>query len=105
MSASWLGNIRRATLWLMITTGSVSYLSASVKSRPAIIGTPRAAKNPGDTVRKRAWGSSSLFAFAYPSTVNWNPGPNVPASRQGTTVPIATRSTPGSSETRRTISL
>ena len=47
LSASWFGNIRRATLWLMIVTGSLSLRSRSLKSRPAIIGTPSAAKNPG----------------------------------------------------------
>ena len=63
-SASWVGNIRCATLWLTMTTGSASRRSASVKSRPAMIGTPSAAKNPGDTVRNRARGSSSPFALA-----------------------------------------
>ena len=48
----------------MITTGSASLRSASVKSRPAMIGTPSAAKKPGDTVRNRARGSSSPFALA-----------------------------------------
>ena len=70
-----------------------------------MIGTPSAAKNPGDTVRNRARGSSSPLAFAYPSTENWKPGPNVPASRHGTIVPTATRSTPGSSPMRRITSL
>ena len=35
-----------------------------------MIGTPREAKNPGETVRNRARGSSSPFAFAYPSAEN-----------------------------------
>ena len=35
----------------MMTTGSASRRSASLKSRPAMIGTPSAAKKPGDTVR------------------------------------------------------
>ena len=48
----------------MMTTGSASLRSASLKSRPATIGTPSAAKKPGDTVRNRARGSSSPFAFA-----------------------------------------
>ena len=30
-----------------------------------------------------------------PRRVNWNPGPNVPPSRHGTSAPTATRSTPG----------
>ena len=63
-SASWVGNIRCATLWLTMTTGSASRRSASLKSRPAMIGTPSDAKNPGETVRKRARGSSSPFALA-----------------------------------------
>ena len=35
----------------MMTTGSASRRSASLKSRPAMIGTPSAAKNPGEIVR------------------------------------------------------
>ena len=63
-TASPPGNIRCATLWLTMTTFSASRRSASVKSRPATIGTPSDAKNPGETVRNRARGSSSPFAFA-----------------------------------------
>ena len=37
----------------------------------------------------------------WPSPVNWKPGPKLPASRHGTCVPTATRSTPGSAEMRR----
>ena len=63
LTASWFGNIRCARLWLTMTTGSASRRSASVKSRPAMIGTPSAAKNPGETVRNCARGSSSPFAL------------------------------------------
>ena len=48
-----------ATLWLTITTVSLPRRSASVKSRPATIGTPSEAKKPGEMVRNRARGSSS----------------------------------------------
>ena len=64
LTASWVLNIRRATLSLMITTFSLSARSSALKSRPARIGTPSALKNPGDTVRKLARGSSSPSAFA-----------------------------------------
>ena len=99
--ASTLGNIRCATLWLTMTTLSLSARSCSLKSRPAMIGTPSNAKNPGDTVRKRARGSSSPSALAYPSTENWPPNDPRRASRQGTDDPIETRSTPGSCSTCR----
>ena len=62
-TASWLLNMRRATLSLMITTFSLSDRSSALKSRPAMIGTPSDLKNPGDTVRKLARGSSSPSAF------------------------------------------
>ena len=64
LTASWLGNMRCATLWLTMTTRSPSARSASEKSRPATIGTPSEAKKPGETVRNRARGSSSPFDFA-----------------------------------------
>ena len=60
LSASWFGNIRCARLWLTMTTFSASRRSASVKSRPAMIGTPSAAKKPGEIVRNRA--ARILFA-------------------------------------------
>ena len=63
-SASRVENIRCARLWLTMTTGAASRRSASLKSRPAMIGTPSAPKNPGETVRNRARGSSSPLAFA-----------------------------------------
>ena len=63
-TASWLLNMRRATLSLMITTFSLSERSSALKSRPAMIGTPSDLKKPGDTVRKLARGSSSPSAFA-----------------------------------------
>ena len=37
-----------------MTTFSLSLRSPALKSRPAMIGTPSAAKKPGDTVRNRA---------------------------------------------------
>ena len=56
-------NMRRTTLSLTITTFSLSAWSSALKSRPAMIGTPSALKNPGDTVRKLARGSSSPLTF------------------------------------------
>ena len=48
-----------------------------------------------------------LFAVRFRVSLaeNWKPGPKVPASRQGTIVPTATRSTPGSCAIRRIASL
>ena len=83
-TASPLGNSRCATLWLMMATGSASRRSSSVNSRPATSGTPSTEKKPGATIRMRACGFSSPSAGVYPSTANWNPAPNVPASRHGT---------------------
>ena len=79
-----------------MTTDSASRRSPSLKSRPAMMGTPSAAKKPGDTVRSCARGSSSPGMETRPSAEKAKPGPKLPASRQGTTVPTATRSTPGS---------
>ncbi len=62
-TASPFGNIRLARLSLTITTFSPSLRSSALKSRPATIGTPSDRKNPGDTVRKFARGSSSPSAF------------------------------------------
>src|SRR6266849_2849558 len=73
LMGSWPGNICCATLWLMITTGSPPRRSLSSKSRPATIGTPRAAKNPGETTRNCARGSSSRTAFTWPSPENAKP--------------------------------
>ena len=61
------------------------------------------ALKPGETVRNRARGSSSPFALRYPSAENC--AAKNPASRHGTAVPTATRSTPGSSVMRRIASL
>ena len=97
LTASLFGNSCCARLWLMITTRSLSRRSPSLKSRPASSGTPSAAKKPGETVRNCARGSSSALARTWPSTESWKPGPKLPASRHGTCVPTATRSTPGSS--------
>ena len=66
LSASWFGNIRCATVWLMIATGSLPLRSRSLKSRPAMIGTPSAAKNPGETMRNCPRGSSSAVAAHVP---------------------------------------
>ena len=53
-SGSWPGNSCCAMLALTMTTRSAPSRSASVKSRPASIGMPSAAKNPGDTDRGSA---------------------------------------------------
>ena len=79
----------------MMTTFSAPRRSPSLKSRPATIGMPSAAKKPGDTDRNRARGSSWPFSRVRPSTENWKPSPKLPASRHGTLLPNATRSTPG----------
>ena len=50
-SARPSGNIRCATLWLTIATGSLPSRSASLKSRPSRIGRPSVAKNPGEMIR------------------------------------------------------
>ena len=68
-----------------MTTFSASRRSASLKSRPAMIGTPSAAKNPGETVRNRARGSSSPFGLRIALDRELRVGPNAPASRHGTT--------------------
>ena len=65
-----------------------------------MIGTPSAAKKPGDTVRKRARGSSSPFGLRVALDGELEARTEAPASRHGTTVPTATRSTPGSSRDR-----
>ena len=104
-TAAWLGNMRCARLWLMMTTISVSRRSLSLKSRPANSGEPRAAKNLGEIARICALGSVAPGALTCPSAENSNPDPNELASRHGTTVPAATPSTPGNSRTLRRVSL
>ena len=63
LTASCPGNMRRARLSLTITTFSASSRSSALKSRPATMGTPSESKNPEDTVRNCARGSSSPLAF------------------------------------------
>ena len=101
LSGSCPWNICCARPALMMTTFSAPRRSRSLKSRPATIGIPSAAKKPGDTERKRARGSSWPFTRARPSTENWKPSPKLPASRHGTVLPKATRSTPGTAATVR----
>ena len=61
------------------------------------------AKNPGDTMRKRARGFSSPSSGVKPSTVKLRAS-KLPESRHGTNMPVATPCTPGSSPTRRVTS-
>ena len=104
VSGDAVSDLTKPNIWLTIDTGSRPARSASVKSRPGSNGTPSTAKNRGATIRIRACGSSSPFAGLEPSTVNRNPGGSVAASRQGTKLPTATASTPGSSPMRRVAS-
>ena len=62
LSASPLGKSRWATVWLTMTTRSLPVRSSSVNSRPATTGIPSVAKNPGPTLRCRAYGLSSPLA-------------------------------------------
>src|SRR5215468_10475202 len=52
------GHQRRAMLWLMITTGGESAVSASVKKRPARSGIRIVAKYRGSTTLKAEFGIS-----------------------------------------------
>src|SRR5205814_2963969 len=68
------------------TTGSLLWPSSALKSRPAMIGAPSAAKNPGEIVRNCARGSSSPGPRRWPSAENWKPGQKLPASPEGKTI-------------------
>ena len=100
-TASWFGNIRCARLWLTMTTFSESLRSASLKSRPAISGTParrRILATQHGSVRARI-----LFTVDFLVALAGELGP-VRSRRpraKAPRVPTATRSTPGNCEMRR----
>ena len=101
LRASPFGKSRCAMLWLTITTRSLPRRSSSVKSRPATTGTPSAAKKPGADARAAARAGSLLRRPACSPRRRTGRADHVPASRQGTKLPTATPSTPGSWPMRR----
>ena len=78
---------------------------ASLKSRPATIGTPSAAKNPGEMTRNCARGSSSPAAWTWPSAENSQPSRSCPRRAREPQSRPRRLLTPGSSSMRRIVSL
>ena len=103
-TASPFGNSRCATLWLTITTGS---LPRAVLVGEVAAGDDRDAEH-GEEARRDHAHPRARILFAVRRRVALDgerkPGPRLPASRQGTKLPTATPSTPGSSPMRRVAS-
>ena len=105
-TASWFGNIRCARLWLTITTFSASRWSAVVE---IAAGDDRDAERREEARRHRAEPRARIF-FAVGLRVAFGrelERPDRTCRHRATArcVPTAARSTPGSSEMRRSASL